>query len=104
MKTGKVIQIIGAAVDIAFEQGHLPAIENAIEIEMDNGKKIVAEVAQQMGDGRNRSVRIVGKYRRAPTRCQSRRYGRAAFRSRRGRLFGPIDERFRYAARPQRRN
>ena len=32
MKSGKVIQIIGAAVDIQFEQGHLPAIENAIEI------------------------------------------------------------------------
>ena len=35
MKTGKVIQIIGAAVDIQFAQDHLPAIENAIEIEMD---------------------------------------------------------------------
>lgn len=58
MKTGKVIQIIGAAVDIQFEQGHLPAIENAIEIEMDGGKKIVAEVAQQMGDGIVRCVSL----------------------------------------------
>ncbi len=58
MQTGKVIQIIGAAVDIEFSQGHLPAIENAIEIEMDHGKKIVAEVAQQMGDSVVRCVAL----------------------------------------------
>ena len=58
MNTGKVIQIIGAAVDIQFEQGHLPAIQNAIEIDMDGGSKIVAEVAQQMGDGIVRCVSL----------------------------------------------
>ena len=58
MKSGKVIQIIGAAVDIQFEQGHLPAIENAIEIELTPEKKIVAEVAQQMGDGIVRCVSL----------------------------------------------
>lgn len=58
MKTGKVIQIIGAAVDVQFEQDHLPAIENAIEIDMEGGKKIVAEVAQQMGDGIVRCVSL----------------------------------------------
>ena len=58
MNTGKVIQIIGAAVDIEFKQDQLPAIENAIEIEMGDGKKIVAEVAQQMGDGIVRCVSL----------------------------------------------
>ncbi len=58
MNTGKVIQIIGAAVDIRFDQEHLPAIENAIEIEMGPDKKIVAEVAQQMGDGIVRCVSL----------------------------------------------
>ena len=58
MNTGKVIQVIGAAVDIQFDQAHLPAIENAIEIEMDGGNKIVAEVAQQMGDGIVRCVSL----------------------------------------------
>ncbi len=58
MKSGKVIQVIGAAVDIQFEQGHLPAIENAIEIELTPEKKIVAEVAQQMGDGIVRCVSL----------------------------------------------
>ena len=58
MKTGTVKQIIGAAVDIEFSQDQLPAIENAIEIEMDGGQKIVAEVAQQMGDGIVRCVAL----------------------------------------------
>lgn len=58
MKTGKVIQVIGAAVDVQFEQEHLPAIENAVEIEMAGGTKIVAEVAQQMGNGIVRCVAL----------------------------------------------
>ena len=58
MNTGKVIQVIGAAVDVQFSPEHLPAIENAVEIEMDGGRKIVAEVAQQMGDGIVRCVAL----------------------------------------------
>ncbi len=58
MNTGKVIQIIGAAIDIEFNQEHLPAIENAIEIDKGDGEKIVAEVAQQMGDGIVRCVSL----------------------------------------------
>ena len=58
MKTGKVIQVIGAAVDIQFPPECLPAIENAVEIEMDGGRQIVAEVAQQMGDGVVRCVAL----------------------------------------------
>ena len=50
--------MIGAAVDVQFEQQHLPAIENAVEIEMEGGAKIVAEVAQQMGDGIVRCVSL----------------------------------------------
>ncbi len=46
---GKVIQIIGAVIDIKFQAGCLPALNNAIEID-NNGKKIVAEVAQHLGD------------------------------------------------------
>ena len=58
MTTGKVIQVIGAAVDIQFAQDHLPAIANAIEIKMDKTHQIVAEVAQQMGDGIVRCVAL----------------------------------------------
>ncbi len=46
---GKVVQIIGAVVDIRFEKDSLPNLLNAIEIEL-NGKKLVGEVAQHIGD------------------------------------------------------
>lgn len=46
---GKIIQIIGAVLDIKFSKENMPALYNAIEIEH-NGKKIVAEVAQHLGD------------------------------------------------------
>jgi F-type H+-transporting ATPase subunit beta len=46
---GKVVQIIGAVVDIKFSKDNLPNLLNAIEI-MNNGTKIVVEVAQHIGD------------------------------------------------------
>ena len=46
---GKVVQVIGAVVDIRFEKDNLPNLLNAIEIEF-NGKKLVCEVAQHIGD------------------------------------------------------
>ena len=46
---GKVVQIIGAVVDIAFEKDSLPNLLNAIEIDH-NGEKLVCEVAQHIGD------------------------------------------------------
>ena len=46
---GKVVQVIGPVLDIRFEDGHLPELLNAIEIES-QGHKITAEVAQHVGD------------------------------------------------------
>ena len=46
---GTVVQIIGPVLDIRFRENHLPNLLNAIEIEQ-NGRKIVAEVAQHIGD------------------------------------------------------
>ncbi len=46
---GKVVQIIGPVLDIRFDNGDLPDLLNAIEINHE-GKKIVCEVAQQLGD------------------------------------------------------
>ncbi len=46
---GKIIQIIGAVLDIKFENNNMPALYNAIDIQF-NGKKLVAEVAQHLGD------------------------------------------------------
>ena len=49
MNVGSVIQVIGPVLDIKFENGNLPDLLNAIEIEKDD-KKIVCEVAQHLGD------------------------------------------------------
>ena len=46
---GKVIQIIGPVLDIKFENGRLPDLLSAIEIEHE-GRKVVCEVASQLGD------------------------------------------------------
>ena len=52
---GKVIQVIGPVLDIRFQDGHLPELLSAIEIQ--NGdKKIVAEVAQHVGDNVARCI------------------------------------------------
>ena len=40
---------MGPVVDVAFDEGHLPAIYNALEID-NNGKKLTVEVAQHIGD------------------------------------------------------
>ena len=46
---GRVVQIIGPVLDIKFENGRLPDLLSAIEI-MHEGKKVVCEVATQLGD------------------------------------------------------
>ncbi len=46
---GKVLQIIGPVLDIQFEKGKVPDLLNAIEISHE-GKKVVCEVATQVGD------------------------------------------------------
>ena len=45
---GRILQIIGAVVDVRFDS-ELPALYNAIEVEQ-NGRRCVFEVAQHLGD------------------------------------------------------
>ena len=47
--TGTVSQIMGPVLDIRFPEGQLPDLLSAIEIS-NNGDKVVAEVAQHIGD------------------------------------------------------
>ena len=49
MAKGKVVQIIGTVVDVEFPPNELPAIYNAVEIKLGDGK-IVAEVQQHLGN------------------------------------------------------
>ncbi len=46
---GKVVQVIGAVVDVQFTKENLPNLLNAIEIEL-NGTTLTCEVAQHIGD------------------------------------------------------
>ncbi|MBR6719111.1 MAG: F0F1 ATP synthase subunit beta [Oscillospiraceae bacterium] len=46
---GKIVQIIGAVVDVRFQKHELPRLLNAIECD-NNGQKLVLEVAQHIGD------------------------------------------------------
>ncbi|MCL2364946.1 MAG: F0F1 ATP synthase subunit beta [Defluviitaleaceae bacterium] len=47
--SGKILQIIGAVIDVRFE-GELPALYNAVEIPKTDGSALVLEVAQHLGD------------------------------------------------------
>ena len=52
---GKIVQVIGPVLDIRFRDDELPELLNSIEID-NNGKRIVAEVAQQIGDNTVRCI------------------------------------------------
>lgn len=57
MHEGIINQIIGPVIDIKFEEGHMPELLNAIQIE-DGDRKIMAEVAQHIGDDVVRCVAL----------------------------------------------
>ena len=57
--SGKIVQIIGAVIDIAFAEENVPNILDAIEVEFtvnDETKKLVLEVQQHLGEGVVRAV------------------------------------------------
>ncbi len=54
---GRVTQVIGPVVDIAFPEGHLPAIYNMIKVEVEErGLDLTLEVSQHLGDNTVRCV------------------------------------------------
>ena len=53
---GKITQIIGAVLDIKFQDGSLPEINSAINITRSNGERLVVEVAQHLGDDTVRCI------------------------------------------------
>lgn len=48
--TGKIVQVIGPVIDIRFDPEHLPSINNAIKVKIDDQTSMTAEVAQHIGD------------------------------------------------------
>src|SRR5471030_830937 len=58
---GRLLQVIGAVVDVSFENGELPAILNALEtknVDAKTGKEVrlVFEVAQHLGENAVRAI------------------------------------------------
>lgn len=53
---GKITQIIGAVLDVKFMEGHLPEINDAIEIQRKDGEKLTVEVSQHLGDDTVRCI------------------------------------------------
>lgn len=56
MNTGKIVQVMGPVVDVAFE-GNLPNIKDALEVTVD-GKRLVMEVSQHIGSGCVRCIML----------------------------------------------
>ncbi|MGL4848239.1 MAG: F0F1 ATP synthase subunit beta [Clostridium sp.] len=53
---GKVVRVIGPVVDIRFNKGRLPSILNAIKVELEEGKWLICEVEQHLGDDVVRTI------------------------------------------------
>ena len=56
MNKGRIVQVMGPVVDVVFENGDLPFIKDALEVE-NNGKKCIMEVAQHLGNNEVRCLR-----------------------------------------------
>ena len=56
MNEGKVLEIVGARVDLDFSEGKLPDILNAIEVQREDGTTLVLEVQQHLGENRVRAI------------------------------------------------
>ena len=55
MATGKIVQIIGAVVDVEFPQGEVPRVYDALNV-TDAKERLVLEVQQQLGGGVIRAI------------------------------------------------
>ncbi|MGA9175479.1 MAG: F0F1 ATP synthase subunit beta [Thermoactinomyces sp.] len=56
MSTGRVLQVMGPVVDVQFDQGHMPEINNAIKVKRADGSELVLETALHLGDNTVRTV------------------------------------------------
>lgn len=55
--TGRVVQVVGVVVDVEFDQGQLPAINNALKVEL-NGSPLMLEVAQHLSETVVRTIAL----------------------------------------------
>ena len=55
MSLGKVVQIIGAVVDVEYARDQVPKVYDALKVD---GTEITLEVQQQLGDGIVRTIAL----------------------------------------------
>ncbi|QCI25820.1 F0F1 ATP synthase subunit beta [Buchnera aphidicola] len=61
MKTGKIIQVVGAVIDVVFQKKYIPKIYHALQVK--NGNTILTlEVQQQLGSGVVRTIAMGSSY------------------------------------------
>jgi F-type H+-transporting ATPase subunit beta len=53
MSSGKIVQVIGAVIDVEFPREHIPRVYQALKLEEVN---LTLEVQQQLGDGVVRTI------------------------------------------------
>ena len=57
MNKGRIVQVMGPAADVVFEDGNLPRIKDALQVE-NNGKTCIMEVAQHLGNDEVRCLML----------------------------------------------
>ena len=57
MNKGRITQVMGPVVDVVFEDGELPFIKDALEVD-NNGRKCIMEVAQHLGNNEVRCLML----------------------------------------------
>ena len=57
MNKGRIVQVTGPVVDVVFEDGNLPCIKDALQVE-NNGKTCIMEVAQHLGNDEVRCLML----------------------------------------------
>ncbi len=56
-KNGKIVQILGAVIDVAFENSEIPPIRSALRVNRENSNEhLILEVAQHIGENRVRTI------------------------------------------------
>lgn len=53
---GEIVQVIGAVVDVKFDEASIPSIYHALRVEKGNDDELILEVQQHVGDGIVRAV------------------------------------------------
>ena len=57
--TGRIVQVSGSVINVEFDEGQMPRINEALTVEL-NGKKLVMEVAQHIGNNTVKCIMLSG--------------------------------------------